>query len=263
MPPKVYRPAIPSTYVEPEGLPDPSEGLECLHRPMGCSLWRERLPPGKRADIIRFQPSDEQQLNKNINWTGCTEELKRMVLPIIKEYWDVFAEEGLRNPILGFQFVVDTGTATPVCCKLPRYGMHEGPVIRKICDGLKHNGIIEEDRGPWGAMIVLAAKPNQNEVHWNDYVWRMCVSYRKLNSITRPYKFPIRRYDDAILSIGQANYFIKMDLDSGYWQIPVHKNSKAKLAFFGVDEKLTFAVMPMGALNAAPVFAAMMEVLQA
>ena len=90
----------------------------------------------------------------------------------------------------------------------------------------------------------------------------MCVSYRKLNSITRPYRFPIRRCDDAILSIGTTKYFIKMDLETGYWQIPVHEKSKAKLAFFGVDEKLTFAAMPMGALNAAPVFAAMMEVLQ-
>ena len=65
-----------------------------------------------------------------------------------------------------------------------------------------------------------------------------------------------------MLTIQNANYFIKMDLDSGYWQIPVHKQSKPKLAFFGVDEKLTFAVMPMGALNAATEFAAMMEVLQ-
>ena len=262
MPPKVYRPTIPSTYIEPEGLPDPSEGLECLHKPFGMSLWKEKERPGKRVDVIHFRPEDEKQLQQNINWTGCQSENRQRIVDIIQEYWDVFAQEGLKNPILGFQFVVDTGAAKPVCCRLPRYGMHEAPVIKKICAGLKHNGIIEEDKGPWGAMIVLAAKPNQAQVHWNDYVWRMCVSYRKLNSITRPYKFPIRRCDDAILSIGEAQFFIKMDLDSGYWQIPVHKDSKAKLAFFGVDEKLTFAVMPMGALNAAPVFAAMMEVLQ-
>ena len=136
MRPKVYRPVIPSTYVEPEGLPDPSEGLECLYQPLGHSLWKERIPPGKQADIIRFQQKDEAQLKRNINWTGCKEEYKHhLVTPTIKEYWDVFAKEGLRNPIWGFQFVVDTGAARPICCKLPRYGMHEGPVIKKICDG--------------------------------------------------------------------------------------------------------------------------------
>ena len=42
----------------------------------------------------------------------------------------------------------------------------------------------------------------------------------------------------------------------------MHKNSRPKLACFGADEKLKIAMMPMGALNAAPVFAATMEVLQ-
>ena len=115
---------------------------------------------------------------------------------------------------------------------------------------LLHNSWIEECGGPWGSMIVLAPKPHQEHVtDINDFVWRMCVSYRKLNAVTRPVKYPIRRCDDAILQIGEARFFIKMDLDSGYWQIPVHKDSKPKLAFFGAGEKLTFAVMPMGALN--------------
>ena len=158
MPPKVYRPAIPSSYIEPEGLPDPSEGLECLYKPFGQSLWRKKERTGKRPDIIRFEPKDNQQLEKNINWEGCNPQHKHLIVPIIKEYWDVFAQEGLKNPILGFQFVVDTGASKPICCRLPRYGLYEAPVIKRICDGLKHNGIVEEDTGPWGAMVVLAAK---------------------------------------------------------------------------------------------------------
>ena len=263
MPPKVYRPPIPSTYIEPEGLPDPAEGLECLYSPHGKSLWKSKQPPPPRSDVILFNRSlDQAEMDRNIRWNGCDDRHRLTIKSIIEQYWDVFAEKGLKNPILGFQFVVDTGAAEPVCCRLPRYGMHESAVIKKLCNGLKHNGIVEEDRGPWGAMVVLAAKPGQEDVNWNDYVWRLCVSYRKLNAITRPFRYPIRCCDDAILEIGDAKFFIKMDLDSGYWQISVHKNSKHKLAFFGADQKLTFAMMPMGALNAAPVFAAMMEVLQ-
>ena len=141
MPPKVYRPAIPSTYVEPANLPDPAEGLECLHRPLGHSLWRTREPPLLRNDIIMFNTSKHQrQLENNINWTGCKPENKRSIIRLVQSYWDVFAEEGLRNPIKGFQFVVDTGETKPICCRIPRYGMHEAPVIKKICEGLKHNG---------------------------------------------------------------------------------------------------------------------------
>jgi len=40
--------------------------------------------------------------------------------------------------------------------------------------------------GPWGSSIVLAAKPHQEHViDIKDFVWRMCVSYRKLNSVTK------------------------------------------------------------------------------
>eukprot|EP00978_Attheya_sp_CCMP212_P001134 scaffold2347_cov26-Attheya_sp.AAC.1 len=51
-------------------------------------------------------------------------------------------------------------------------------------------------------------------------------------------------------------------MDSGYWQVVVETGSRPKLAFFGPDEKLRWTKMPMGALNAAPVFAAMMKVFQ-
>ena len=38
--------------------------------------------------------------------------------------------------------------------------------------------------------------------------------------------------------------------------------TRHKLAFFGMNEKLRFTVMLMGAVNAQPTFAAMMAVIQ-
>ena len=121
MPPKIYRPPIPSSYVEPEQLPDPLEGMECLHKPLGQSLWKHKTPPPIRTDIIHFNPLIHlKELNKNANWEGCTEVNRGRITRILKDYWDVFAQEGLRNPIMGYNFVVDTGAAEPVCCRLPR-----------------------------------------------------------------------------------------------------------------------------------------------
>ena len=64
---------------------------------------------------------------------------------------------------------------------------------------LLDNGWIEKCVGPWGSMIVLAQKPHQEHVtNIDDFIWRMCVSYRKLNCITKPFQFPIPQCDDAI-----------------------------------------------------------------
>lgn len=67
--------------------------------------------------------------------------------------------------------------------------------IRALLD----NDWIELCFGPWGSAIVLAAKPHQEHIeNIEDFIWRMCVSYRKLNSVTKPFQYPIPRCDDAI-----------------------------------------------------------------
>jgi hypothetical protein len=107
------------------------------------------------------------------------------------------------------------GEVKPVCCKPPRYGHHKSEVLRKLCNKLKANDMVKNDDGPWGAMIVLAAKPGQDDVPWFNFVWRLCISYRKLNQITRPFRFPLRQCDDAVLNIGNGRYRISIDMDSG------------------------------------------------
>ena len=111
---------------------------------------------------------------------------------MIEEFWDVFCKEGIRKKIRGFVFHVDTGAAKPVCCKVPRYDKYESEIIRRLCHCLQQNGMIEPDDGPWGDLVVLAQKPHQQKVPWWDFAWRLCLSFRKLNQITRPFAFPQR-----------------------------------------------------------------------
>ena len=134
-------------------------------------------------------------------------------------YWDVFDPSGALRTIRGYVFSIDTGAHKPTCCKPPRYGPHESEVMRKLLDGLEAQGVIEDDFGPYGAMIVLAAKPNQGHVHWTEYTFRLCVSFRLLNAVTRPFQFPIPRCDDEAEKMGDAENAITADLDSGYWQV--------------------------------------------
>lgn len=255
---RIWRPKVASKYEEPDCFPDATANLEILYKNYGKPLWvpKERLPP--RDDIVSFnQNLHQEEFNKNIQWQDCPEELRPTIQKIIEEYWDVFMEEGVRKPIRGALFHVDTGQIAPVCTRPPRYGPHETRVINELVAKLEANGIIEDDDGPWGAPIVLAAKPHQEHVHWSQYTWRLCVSYRKLNAVTRPFTFPIIRCDDAVKEIGNAKYFITMDLDSGYWQVACEERSKAKLAFFTPTGKKRWKTMPMGATNAHPVFVAL------
>ena len=47
-----------------------------------------------------------------------------------------------------------------------------------------------------------------------------------------------------------------MDTDSGYWQLVAEEEARERLALFTLDGNRRWKVMPMGPLNAAPTFLA-------
>lgn len=154
-------------------------------------------------------------------------------------------------------------------CKQPNYGPHESNIIMTHIDALLKNDWIEECEGPWGSLIVLAPKPHQEHItNIEDFNWRMCVSYRNLNAVTKPFTYPIPRCDNAISSLGPIVYgddilFISLDAKQGYHQILVKQSDREKLAFFAPNGvKYTFKVMPFGPTNAPSFYTCMMHQLQ-
>ena len=80
--------------------------------------------------------------------------------------------------------------------------------MQNLVESLYENGLVEEEDITWGALVVLAAKPHQYIVPWHKFLWRLCVSYQKLNQVTRPFAFPIPLCDNAVQEINtQVLYF--------------------------------------------------------
>ena len=52
--------------------------------------------------------------------------------------------------------------------------------------------------------------------------------------------------------------FIAVNMDSGYWKVVAEEDVRERLELFNPDGKRQWKVMPMGDLNAAPKFVAMM-----
>jgi hypothetical protein len=178
VPKRIWSPQVKSIYEEPEDIIDQSENLDFLFGEAGKTVLKHKhsLPP--RDDITRWnKDKHEEVFNKNINWSDCPDEHKPVITAILQEYWDVMDPEGALNHVMGYEFQVDTGNHALTCAKTPRYGPHESSVMNKLLTALDKKGVIKPDYGPYGAIIVLAAKPNQGHVHWSEYVFRLCVSY--------------------------------------------------------------------------------------
>ena len=262
LPKRVWRPQMKNTCVKPDDklIPDSAEGLDALFSEHGHTMWKTKEDTPERQDTIKYDPAtDKAELEGDAQWRDCPEEHRPKVLQAIVDCWDVFAKRGMKRPIIGCKFHVDAGNISPISCSTPRHGPHESRAIDILVKRLEDRGIIEDDDGPWGAVAVLATKPNQEHVHWSEHVFRFCVSCRNLNSKTRPFTFPAPRCDDAILEIGDANFFITMDLDCGCWQAELTDASKGKTAFFVPAGKKRWTRMPMGTSDAHPFFVAMMQ----
>ena len=268
IPPKVWRPKVRNAYKIPTYGDELDPDLYVCPR-LGKSLRRteplKQLPT--RTDIRLWNTEIDQagfdsviKLPQHMGTDICTE-----LTSIIQDNWDCFYAEGARRPMLGFEFCIDTGDSPPVACRQPNYGIHEGKIMTKHVNDLKHNDHVRKCGGPWLSKIVLAPKPHQEHIQdILDFIWRFCVNYRGLNSVTLPYHYPIPRCDDALDNFGDSKgrlYFISVDAKSGYHQIAVHEPDQEKLAFFTPElEKLCFTVMPFGPMNAPPVYTAIMQI---
>ncbi|KRZ49618.1 Dolichyl pyrophosphate Glc1Man9GlcNAc2 alpha-1,3-glucosyltransferase [Trichinella nativa] len=95
-------------------------------------------------------------------------------------------------------------------------------VIEKQLQEMLKQGIIQPSNSPWMAPAVYTPKKS-GEV-------RICVDYRKLNKKTRKDAYPLPLPDDIFDKVRGAAVFSTLDIQSGFWQIPVNVNDKEKTA---------------------------------
>ena len=126
---------------------------------------------------------------------------------------------------------------------------------------------IQDRKGIWRSMILLAPQPRQEGVtSTNEFVWRFCVSYRTLNTVTKLFVFPIPRYAGSIEEFGNSNemiFFTTLDTRQGYHQIAVRHYYQEKIAFFtpGGSKKI-FVVMLFDPKNKHYFYMVMMKKFQ-
>ena len=84
-------------------------------------------------------------------------------------------------------------------------------------------GVIMNSESPFSSNVVIVQK--------KDGTIRFCVDYRRLNNRTIKDAYAIPRIEDMLHLLAGSKYFSKLDLPSGYWQVEVIEDGKAKTAF--------------------------------
>ena len=142
-------------------------------------------------------------------------------------------------------------SAKPSHVKPYRFSETQKNEMREQISLLLHKGWIHPFSSPWGAPVLLVPQ--------KDGTWRFCIDFRNLNAVTVRDSFPLPRIDDLLHKVGQAAVFSKMDMQSGFHQVPMEEDAVETTAFSlpeAVEGSSHFEwiVMPFGLMNAPSTF---------
>eukprot|EP00798_Chlamydomonas_sp_ICE-L_P023023 gene23023-biopygen31632 len=138
------------------------------------------------------------------------------------------------------------------CRRNRRMSPAETALCEEYVAGLLKHGFITPSSSPYGAPIMIIAKPG-------GVGYRVVCDWRALNNITIKNRYPLPRIDETIDRLSGATIFSSLDLTSGYYQIRISDEDAPKTAFTTPMGQYEFKVLGMGLANAPETFQAVMN----
>ena len=113
-------------------------------------------------------------------------------------------------------------------------------------------GVVRLSNSPWCNAVVLVRK--------KDGLLCFCIDFRRLNALTVKDSHPLPRICETLESLARAAHYSTFDLNLGFWQVPMDKESKQYTAFtLGSMGLYECESMPFGLCNAPPTFQRLMQ----
>ena len=147
--------------------------------------------------------------------------------------------------------VIKLNNYSPVWQKPRSFAPPINQEIENQCQQLLSEDIIEYSSSKWSSPVVPVKKP--------DGSLRLCIDYRKLNSITEGEQFPMPSLNKCLFGGSEMKYFTTLDLVKGYYQVPLAADCKDLTAFTTSANHYQFKRLPFGLKNAAIAFQRMMQ----
>ncbi|GFS16439.1 zinc finger protein [Elysia marginata] len=164
---------------------------------------------------------------------------QRQLEEIASSYSSIFSDRP--GTVLTEEHSIELTSLTPVRQRpypLP-YVLRQ--TLRDELGKIEYLKIIRKNSSPYSAPVVVVKKKDGSN--------RVCIDYRRLNKITTLDPQPMKPPADVSQGMEKDQYFSKLDLNKGYWMIPVGKEDIPKTAFVTMDCHYEFLRMPFGMMN--------------
>jgi hypothetical protein len=206
------------------------------------------------ARMRRAKRRDEEEEMEQVARPRSAEE-QAVVARLMKEFVDVFPAElpkGLPPKRPGLEHRIKLKSHTKVPYRRPyRSGPAELKLVQDTIRELEAKGFIQRSQSKYGAPVLFTPK--------KDGTSRMVIDFREINKITVRNGYPLPATEELFPVVQGSNYFSKIDLHSGYYQIRIAEGDREKTAFVTRYGSYEFLVLPMGLCNSPGTFMELMN----
>ncbi|CAL2257054.1 unnamed protein product [Prunus armeniaca] len=209
----------------------------------------EGWKPEEDVELIPLDPDQPDRKAQIGSLLGPEEKVE--LITFLQNNKDMFAWSPSNMPsvdsnIICHQLHVNP-TCRPVAQKRRNFAPKRVAIIEAEIDKLLAAGFIEEvSYSEWLANVGLVAKQEKGK-------WRVCVDYTDLNKACPKDNFPLTRIDQLVDSTSGNQLLSFMDAYSGYNQILMHEDDKAKTSFVIERGTYCYKVMSFGRTREQPI----------
>ena len=137
---------------------------------------------------------------------------------LLKEYHDTGHTKAAKHKIVLKD--PDTPPFKERFCRIPPPQLNEVHTHLKM---MLDVGVILPSNSPWCNAVVLVRK--------KDGSLCFCIDFRRLNSFTVKDSHPLPHICETLESLAGAAHYTTIDMNSGFWQVPMDNESKQYAAF--------------------------------
>ena len=125
--------------------------------------------------------------------------------------------------------------STPRCIAIPLL-----PKVKAELERMELMGVVSRVREPteWCAGMVVVPKTDSSV--------RICVDLTRLNESVRRERHPLPAVEQTLAQLAGVRVFSKLDANSGFWQIPLAKESALLTTFITPFGRFCFNRLPFG-----------------
>ncbi|KAL7307577.1 hypothetical protein TKK_0000269 [Trichogramma kaykai] len=149
-----------------------------------------------------------------------------------------------------------TSDDIPINIKQYRHPLHLRDEMRKHVQELIDNDIMEESESPYNSPLwIVPKKAGPDGVK----KCRLVIDFRALNEKTIASAYSLPQITEILDQLGKSKYFSMLDLQSGFYQVPIDPADAHKTAFSTPFHHLQFRRMALGLKGSPGTFQALMD----